>query len=192
MARCGQQFSGKFKGDGEAMLTALIKACEVKPISPAANPAWAGRELVPWTDDSAQVESCLEFQPLEANSRRSGCKFPECSSTPKQGRPARSVPDSPQHKKAQAKRSKVGSPPRSPPRSISPRISSSSSSSSNVACACPALAASPKPENLPMPTTGLLSRAFVRGRSPSPPKDAAVASFFAYHQVQQLVRSVAA
>jgi hypothetical protein len=63
------QFSGKFKGDGEAMLTALIRACEVKPISPAANPAWAGRELVPWTDDSAQVESCLEFQPLEANNR---------------------------------------------------------------------------------------------------------------------------
>jgi hypothetical protein len=63
------QFSGKFKGDGEAMLTALIKACEVKPISPAANPAWAGRELVPWTDDSVQAESCLEFQPLEASSR---------------------------------------------------------------------------------------------------------------------------
>jgi hypothetical protein len=63
------QLSGKFKGDGEAMLSALIKACEVKPISPAANPAWAGRELVPWTDDSVQVERCLEFQPLEANSR---------------------------------------------------------------------------------------------------------------------------
>jgi hypothetical protein len=188
MARCEQQFSGKFKGDGEAMLTALIKACEVKPISPAANPAWAGRELVPWTDDSVQAEVCLEFQPLEASSRRSGCKFPQPSSTHKQARPARAVPDSPQHKKAQAKRSKVGS----PPRSISPRISSSSSSSSSAACACPALAASPKPENLPMPTTGLLSRAFVRGRSPSPPKDAAVASFFAYHQVQQLVRAVAA
>ncbi|WIA10249.1 hypothetical protein OEZ85_010449 [Tetradesmus obliquus] len=192
MARCEQQFSGKFKGDGEAMLSALIRACEVKPISPAANPAWAGRELVPWTDDSVQVEACLEFQPLETSSRRSAGKFPEPSSTHKQVRPARASPDSPQHKKAQAKRSKVGSPPRSPPRSISPRISSSSSSSSSVACACPALAASPKPEKLPMPTTGLLSRAFVRGRSPSPPKDAAVASFFAYHHGQQLVRAVAA
>lgn len=37
--------------------------------------------------------------------------------------------------------------------------------------ACPAVAASPKPEHLPMPTTDLMSRALVRGRSPSPPKD---------------------
>lgn len=72
LMRCASialQFSGKFKGDGEAMLSALIRACEVKPISPAANPAWAGRELVPWTDDSVQVEACLEFQPLETSSR---------------------------------------------------------------------------------------------------------------------------
>lgn len=81
----------------------------------------------------------------------------------------------------QTKRSKAAG---SPPRSASPGNSS--------ACACPALAASPKPEQLPMPTTGLLSRAFVHGRSPSPPKDAAVASFFAYNQVQQLIRPVAA
>ncbi len=38
---------------------------------------------------------------------------------------------------------------------------------------CPAVAASPKPEALPMPTSGLLTRVASRGRSPSPSKVAA-------------------
>jgi hypothetical protein len=53
--------------------------------------------------------------------------------------------------------------------------------------ACPAVAASPKPEALPMPT-GLMSRA-ARSRSPSPPKDG---FFAANHAALARVRAVAA
>lgn len=51
------------------------------------------------------------------------------------------------------------------------RMSADYSSNTPAGFACPAVAASPKPEALPMPT-GLMSRALaVRSRSPSPPKD---------------------
>lgn len=133
-----------------------------------------------WANSSlSALLSLLCCRGSSKGQQASYAKFPAPVSH-KHARAARML-DSPQHKKGQSKRSKAGS----PARSASPRTSSD-------ACACPALAASPKPENLPMPTTGLLSRALVRSRSPSPPKDAAVASLLACYQVQQLVRPVAA
>lgn len=203
MAPClaAQQFPsvGMFRGDSEGMVEALIKACERKPVANTACPELFGRELVPWTDDSAAQGASLD-QPLEAGNRRGqpGNKFPLGSH--KHARPSTRMPESPEHKKAQAKRSKVGS---TPPRSISPRVQQQGSSSRRSSCevsssfACPAVAASPKPENLPMPTTGLLSRALVRGRSPSPVKDNMGYQGSSYYntcgfQVQQLVRPVAA
>jgi len=61
----------------------------------------------------------------------------------------------------------------------SPRAVQHASTSS---FACPALASSPKPECIPMPTTGLLSRC----RSRSPPKDAFAVSPARFH-VQPVV-----
>jgi hypothetical protein len=72
------------------------------------------------------------------------------------------------------KRSKVASPTQIP-RASSNGGRRLSADYTPAGFACPAVAASPKPETLPMPT-GLMSRAVgVRSRSPSPPKD----SFFA-------------
>lgn len=188
---------GMFRGDAEGMVEALIKACERKPVASTACAELFGRELVPWTDDSAAQGAPLD-QPLEAGNRRAqpGSKFP--SGSHKHARPSARMPESPEHKKGHAKRSKVGS---TPPRSISPRAAQQQQQGRRSSCevsssfACPALAASPKPENLPMPTTGLMSRAIVRGRSPSPVKDVGYqgSSFYACgFQVQQLVRPVAA
>jgi hypothetical protein len=70
-----------------------------------------------------------------------------------------------------SKRSKVASPTQIPRASNGGRRLSADYTPAGFAC--PAVAASPKPENLPMPTS-LMSRV-VRSRSPSPPKD----SFFA-------------
>lgn len=71
------------------------------------------------------------------------------------------------------KRSKVAASPTHIPRAASNGGRRLSAENAPAGFACPAVAASPKPETLPMPT-GLMSRAG-RSRSPSPPKD----SFFA-------------
>ncbi|KAF8069467.1 hypothetical protein HT031_001583 [Scenedesmus sp. PABB004] len=166
------------------MVDALIAACERRPVAASASPELFGRELVPWTDDDAPF-AALEA-PLEG---RGSHKFP--SGSHKHARPAGGrAPESPEHKRAApagGKRSKANTPPR---RSAEvPRGARLSSGGSGFAC--PALAASPKPENLPMPTTGLLSRATLRGRSPSPAKDGGLARFFA-PAAHTLVRPVAA
>lgn len=166
---------GKFRGDGEGLVDCLIKACEQGPVS-SLGLASCGRELVPWTDDSV---SSMSWEPLEGGGRRSGSLFP---TAPKGGARANSVSKASGNKRSKASGS---------PRSGSPRAQPAHGKRGSVnGYACPALASAPKPSDLPMPTFGLMSRAIVRSRSPSPPgKD--VGAFFP-GQMQQLVRPVAA
>eukprot|EP00775_Hariotina_reticulata_P012170 gene12170-12308_t len=156
-----------FRGDADNMVELLIAACEQAKKPVASGTGFEGRELVPWVDDTVQISSALT-QPLEQPRRVS--KFPNGPQKHARSNAAATrAPESPEHKRqAQPKRSKVQPAPR-------------------LIFACPALAASPKPESIPMPTTGLMNRC--RGRSPSPVKDSAISSFFAS---PQLVRAMAA
>lgn len=169
---------GQFKGDSEGLVDCLIKACEQRPASSAVSSSF-GRELVPWTDDAALG---MLLEPLECSGRRSGSMFPPASKTGPRGSPA--------HKASNHKRVKASGSPRSgSPRAAEPaRVKRASTNG----FACPALASAPKPCDLPMPTSGLMSRAILRSRSPSPGKDVAAASFFYPGHMQQLVRPVAA
>jgi len=165
-----QQVSSQFRGDAEGLVDLLIAVSQMKPQAlPAGS---AGRELVKWADDSCCSGSALLDMPLEISSSRrpqSGGKFPARHARSPTAAAAQERTASSAHK-----RSKMASPAQSV------RAASNGGrrlSADNIAAgfACPAVAASPKPENLPMPT-GLMSRALaVRSRSPSPPKD----SFFA-------------
>jgi hypothetical protein len=169
---------GQFKGDGEGLVDCLIKACEQRPASSAVSASF-GRELVPWTDDTTLG---MTLEPLECSGRRSGSMFPATSKTGPKGSPA--------HKASANKRAKASGSPRSgSPHAAQPVCGKRTSTNG---FACPALASAPKPCDLPMPTSGLMSRAILRSRSPSPGKDVAAASFFHPVQVQQLVRPVAA
>lgn len=139
-----------FTGDREGLVDALIAACERRPAGPGACPGLFGRELVRW-DETEEQAPLVNMEALEGGRRRAGGKFPKTSLPTASATPVATQPA------AKRGRGAVGAtPPRRGPASY----------------ACPALAASPKPEALPMPTTGLLSRALVRGRSPSPPKEA--------------------
>jgi hypothetical protein len=150
-----------FKGDAAHLVDELIRCSQLKP---AALPHLEGRELVPWTDDS--VVPGAGFLPLENRRPQSASKFP--------ARHARSptAAAAAAQERGASKRSKVASPTQIP-RAASNGGRRLSADYTPAGFACPAVAASPKPENVPMPT-GLMSRA-VRSRSPSPPKD----SFFA-------------
>lgn len=159
-----------FRGDAEHLVDELIAACQKKPVASTAYTGY-GRELVPWTDDSVVPAACSES--LDRQSRRTtGQERVRVPANPhKHARAAGRVADSPEQKKTQSKRSKT---------SVAlafyqaaPGVSGSSrrSSSSDSGFACPAIATSPKPEQLPMPTNGFMSRALLRARSPSPPKD---------------------
>lgn len=158
-----QQTSAFWRGDAPELVDALIKACQAKP---QALPEIQGRELVRWTDDSCSG-SLLE--PLESRRSQADSKFP--------ARHARSptAAAAAQERSSANKRSKMATSPTQIPRAASNGGRRLSADHTNAGFACPAVAASPKPEALPMPT-GLMSRAMaVRSRSPSPPKD----SFFA-------------
>lgn len=164
-----KQVSSQFRGDAEGLVDLLIAASQMKP---QAIPQLEGRELVKWADDSCCSGSALLDMPLEISSNRrpqSGGKFPTRHARSPTAAAAQERTASSAHK-----RSKMASPART-----SPAASNGGRrlSADHIAAgfACPAVAASPKPETLPMPT-GLMSRAMaVRSRSPSPPKD----SFFA-------------
>jgi hypothetical protein len=126
--------------------------------------------------------SCLPLLcfvlPHRAHPRGSAPAHASVSPSGKHPRYTNRAPESPEHKK----RSKQQHASAAPTPAAAVRRASSGGSSSSSGYACPALAASPKPEQLPMPTTGLLSRALVRGRSPSPPKDAYATSETKYYQ----------
>jgi hypothetical protein len=152
-------------GDAPQLVDALIASCQ-QAIGTQAMPG-EGRELVPWTDDSCVGSSSLLNMPLE-NRRQS--KFPARHARS----PTAAAATAAAQERSANKRSKVAASPTHIPRAASNgggrRLSAENAP---AGFACPAVAASPKPETLPMPT-GLMSRA-VRSRSPSPPKD----SFFA-------------
>lgn len=158
---------GQFKGDGAGLVDCLIKACEQRPVSSSVSSSF-GRELVPWSDDSVFG---VELAPLEDSGRRVGNAH---SATTKAGARAGSA-----HKALNNKRSRASGSPRSgSPRSARPTGTKQAPSNG---FACPALAAAPKPHQIPMPTFSLISRATG--------KDVAPASFF---HAGQLVRPVAA
>eukprot|EP00877_Chromochloris_zofingiensis_P003077 jgi/Chrzof1/12770/Cz07g06260.t1 len=172
------QTPGIFRGDADHLVDDLISACERKPTTGYGG---FGRELVRWADDS--TDSALS-QALEAKSRQidaSPSKFPQGSH--KHARPTSRSPASPDHKNkgGQVKRTKTraageqlvaavkrSAPTRIPAANPTRRTSLDKVVSSEFAC--PAFASSPKPEDLPMPTSSLLTRALTSGRSPSPLK----------------------
>lgn len=170
---------GQFKGDEDGLVDVLIKACEQKgSVNVAGSPSF-GRDLVPWSDDTAQE---MVLEPLESSGRRVGSIFPTATKPVARANIA--------HKASANKRFKAPSPPRSG--SPSARQLAVPKPTAGTSFACPALASAPKPSDLPMPTSGFMSRAIVRSRSQSPSKDAAVASFFAPGQVHKLIPAVAA
>jgi len=155
-----------FAGDTPQLLDMLVKSSALKP---AAQPHLEGRQLVRWEDDTCSNSSSLFEMPLEPVRRpQSAGKFPA-----RHARSPTAAAAAAQERTAN-KRSKVASPTQIP-RASSNGGRRLSADYTPAGFACPAVAASPKPETLPMPT-GLMSRALgVRSRSPSPPKD----SFFA-------------
>lgn len=163
-----------FRGDGEGLVDMLIAASQAKPVPTPSLAALAGRELVPWQAEEmpcpAGASPQLMDMPLEA--RHS--KFP--------ARQARA--QQPSAAAAAAAANRVMAAQRGIPRVGSGRRLSADQAPA-AGFACPAVAASPKPEALPMPT-GLMSRV-ARSRSPSPPKDSFMAVSMMAH-----VRPVAA
>lgn len=165
-----QQVPSYFRGDGEGLVDMLIAASQMKPQPQLSLPQ---RELVRWQDDSCSASALLDM-PLEGSSCRrahSGGKFPS-----RHARSPTAAAAQERTSSSGSKRNRVSSPAqpalRAPFNNGTRRMSAEHDS---AGFACPAVAASPKPESLPIPT-GLMSRAMVaRSRSPSPPKD----SFFA-------------
>lgn len=170
-------FPAVFKGDSEQCLEELIAACQRKPTGCATYSGW-GRELVPAASSWLGMDDGALDQSSRAHPRGSAPAHASVSPSGKHPRYTNRAPESPEHKK----RSKQQHASAAPTPAAAVRRASSGGSSSSSGYACPALAASPKPEQLPMPTTGLLSRALVRGRSPSPPKDAYATSETKYYQ----------
>lgn len=151
--------SQQFRGDGEGLVDRLISVSQMQPAAKTARQEWIGRPLQKWCDDSA---SSLLLEPLETTNRRSA---------------AVAVKGPSGHGKVQPRGNKgsaIG-------RTRSPKAHGGHRQSlDNTGYACPAIASSPKPQDLPLPKT------LLRGRSISPPKD----SFF--QAGQMLVHPVAA
>lgn len=171
-----------FRGDAECLVDMLIQASQARP---QAVPQLEGRELVKWCDDSfTGVSSALLDGPLEASNNRrqqqqqyvSGGKFParQQARSPTAAAAAAAAHYNSSSASKRGSRASSTSPaqiPRAATGAAGRRMSADYSSNTTAGFACPAVAASPKPEALPMPT-GLMSRALaVRSRSPSPPKD---------------------
>lgn len=166
---------GLFKGDAPELVEALIQASRIPVVAKNARPSLVGRELVPWQADESLPQHPAMHQALE-----NGLGKPGAAS------PTRGCSD--RRRSSPIKRAKAYG----FARSGSPRADESQGSSASVggaSFACPALASAPRPEALPMPTTGLLSRAGARSRSPSP--SAGVEHFFRTH-MQHMVGPIAA
>lgn len=163
---------GLFKGDAPELVEALIQASRIPVVAKNARPSLVGRELVPWQADDCDPQHPVMHQALEKECGKPGSGSPTIGSFDRR----RSSP---------VKRAKTyGS-----VRSGSSRADESYGSKVNSSFACPALASAPRPEALPMPTTGLLNRAGARSRSPSP--SAGVENIFRAH-VLHLVGPIAA
>jgi hypothetical protein len=165
---------GLFKGDAPELVEALIQASRIS-VAKNALPSLVGRELVPWQDES--VPHPVMHLALEDGVGKSSSAYSISKGAVDRRR------SSPVKRVKTYGRARSGSPcgaDESPGNKASAR---------GASFACPALASAPRPEALPMPTTGLLSRAGVRSRSPSP--SAGVEHFFRMH-TQQLVGPVAA
>lgn len=181
---------GAFKGDGEHLVDMLVEACAAKTHnSPLAG---YGRELIPCAD-AWLTAGDRKMGNTARNSNNS-----RATSSPKQGRNAAGrTPASPFRAARAAQQDLTKAAPASKNNASGiKRCASYTDPSSPIAIPstnqfpirgtasprapqdagaylCPAVAASPKPEALPMPTTGLLTRVASRGRSPSPSKVAA-------------------
>lgn len=143
---------GIFKGDAPELVDALIQASRMPTVAKNAIPSLIGRELVPWQADSMPCSPALE-QSLEH-------RHSDAGSLVRKG--------SEQVQNKLVRRAKKS------PRAYKPGSPCSPESRGGYAAgsfACPALAHAPRPEFLPMPTSGLLNRAGSRSRSPSPAKD---------------------
>lgn len=165
--------NGRFKGDAPELVDALIQASRIPAVAKNASPSLFGRELVPWQADSVPCSPGLD-QALEHKRSASGNMF---------------ATGSVQVQKAVARRARKNS---RPPTTGSPSLPMSHSGCLGEAFACPALAHAPRPESVPMPTFGLLSRAGTRSRSPSPPKDAFNGNTLHISYAQPFVSPVAA
>lgn len=151
--------SQQFRGDGEGLVDKLIAVSQIQPVAKTARQEWIGRPLQKWCDDSA---SAVLLEPLETTNRRSAA----VAVNPPSGQG-----------KVQPRVHKGGL----PSRTRSPKAQGGGRQSlDSTSFACPAIASSPKPQDLPLPRT------LLRGRSVSPPKD----SF--YQAGQMLVHPVAA
>lgn len=164
-----------FRGDAEGFVDMLIAASRSKPVASPQLCALQGRELVPWQSEDSCSSAALLDMPLESSSsiRRSspqqhyGSKFPQ-----RQARPSTAAASAAAG--GQGAGAKRGNNARAAGAS-GRRLSADHAPAPRIAgFACPVVAASPKPEALPMPTSSLLTRALVR-RSPSPPKMMAAA-----------------
>lgn len=166
---------GVFKGDAPNMVDMLVAACEQKP--QAGTYSGYGRDLVP----------CADAWLTEGDTNRlNDAKFAKGSHKhARSGNATAKAPGSPKHKKPATEPKKAAASsltnrvpstaiaiPAAPKTAVSPPRRSSVDATGFT---CPAVAPSPKPEALPMPTSGLLSRAAARARSPSPDRSAAMA-----------------
>lgn len=169
---------GLFKGDAPELVEALIQASRIPVVAKNAQPSLVGRELVPWQADDSTPQHPVMHEALENKRGIPGTSSPTKSSFERRRSPVKRA-------KGGYGAARSGSPP-------ADESCTSRASTGGDRFACPALASAPRPEALPMPTTGLLSRAGARSRSPSPSKDSFGMEQLYCNHVQRMVAPVGA
>ena len=182
---------GMFRGDDDDLVDKLIAACQQVKAASCASYTGFGRDLVPWTDDSAPSTPAVTQDQHRARRSATAPQLPRPVQTKspqeshKHPRSAVRAPGSPEHKKAN--RSPAGpttacnTPVLAPctptaaarmPTLAAPAgmpMAVKSDDPASTAFACAAYANSPKPEVMPMPKR-LMAKC---SRSSSPMKQAA-------------------
>jgi hypothetical protein len=170
-----------FKGDGEHLLDMLVEACAAKTQN--SQHAGYGRELIPCADawltagdtKTTRHEGRKTHKYGGNNAGRSPASPPRPSGRADTKAPTSNAKCAVFKRSASYGLSDAASPIAIP---FTNQMTNNNASSPRPSLdagvfSCPAVAASPKPEALPMPTSGLLTRVASRGRSPSPSKVAA-------------------
>jgi hypothetical protein len=172
-----------FRGDSEDMVDRLIEACQEARAPVASGYTGFGRALEPasaWLCDETAPVPCATTRGTAAsspnlkkgsnnNSVSNSKKFPQGSHKHARSSPSKSssMPSSPEHKRGGSMCAQPGRATKTA--ATNGALAKPAAPATSNAFACPAIAASPKPEAVPMPTSSLLTRA-LRARSPSPDK----------------------
>eukprot|EP00195_Chlamydomonas_chlamydogama_P008311 CAMPEP_0202907250 /NCGR_PEP_ID=MMETSP1392-20130828/41829_1 /ASSEMBLY_ACC=CAM_ASM_000868 /TAXON_ID=225041 /ORGANISM="Chlamydomonas chlamydogama, Strain SAG 11-48b" /LENGTH=197 /DNA_ID=CAMNT_0049596063 /DNA_START=219 /DNA_END=812 /DNA_ORIENTATION=+ len=171
MASSANKASKTFRGDHEGLIDHLLEVCHEHKTRPSAEYTGFGRELVPYFSEEQPLpmDASNRRKPVEANSPQRLQKGRKNSPPTARASSARDFPSRRAAKTSdftcEVSSARFPSSPistggrKSADVSPPPRSVFMGSSPPAGAAVCPGIFSSPKPETLPMPTTGLLKRA---------------------------------